>query len=230
MNAFRLLKNRLVPSGYHERTILAGPLRGIRMYLDLRTQSQFYVGLFEKELHPWIIRFSRGTRSVVDIGAAHGEYTLFALLKTTAERVIAFEPNPDMIQHLQRNIDTNAARSNRLDLNMTFLSGADVQGSVSVSSVLDSILTPCLVKMDIDGGEVDILRAAASSHLQIKGLRWIIETHSLSLEQECVSILSSHGYFTRIVPNAWWRAFLPEQREAQNRWLVATNESQDLVK
>jgi hypothetical protein len=50
----------------------------------------------------------------------------------------------------------------------------------------------------------------------------LIETHSPALEQECVAILRREGFATRIVPTAWWRGVLPEQRGLeQNRWLVA---------
>src|SRR5438105_4735401 len=103
----RRLKNFVVPAGYRERTICAGPLKGIRMHIDLRTQSQLYAGLFERELHPWMVRFSKGIRSAVDIGAAYGEYTLFALLKTEAARVMSFEPDEQVIGHLHLNLHSN---------------------------------------------------------------------------------------------------------------------------
>src|SRR3989442_1787852 len=117
LNPVRLMKNVIIPCGSQERTILTGPFKGIRMHLDLRTQTQFYLGLFERELYPWVTRFATGVRNVVDIGAAQGEYTLFALLKTNAERVIAFEPSPQAVEHLQRNLDTNGlAHSDKLVL------------------------------------------------------------------------------------------------------------------
>ena len=82
------------------------------------------------------------------------------------------------------------------------------------------------MKMDIDGGEAAVLNAAASSgFLQMRPLRWIIETHSVSLEELCVSILESNGYRARIIPNAWWRTVVPELRVSeQNRWLAAVND------
>ena len=59
--------------------------------------------------------------------------------------------------------------------------------------------------MDIDGGEVGVLRAAAKRLLGVPGLRWIIETHSLELERECVSILGiTAGYSMTIIQKAWW--------------------------
>jgi hypothetical protein len=226
LNPARFLKNAIVPCGYQERTILTGPFKGIRMHLDLRTQTQFYLGLFERELYPWMTRFAKGVRTVVDIGAAHGEYTLFALLKTNAERVMAFEPSPQAVEYLQRNLDINGlAHCDKLVLHTRFLGSADSGICTSPDALTDSILTPCLLKMDIDGGEAEVLRAASGRLLNLSGLRLVIETHSVSLEKACGSILATHGYRTRVIPNAWWRTFIPEQRGSeQNRWLVATND------
>jgi Methyltransferase small domain len=226
-NPVRALKNAVVPGGYQEKTILAGLFKGIRMNLDLRTQTQFYLGLFERELYPWMLRFAAGVRTVVDVGAGHGEYTLFALLKTDAERVVTFEPDPAAIEQLERNLDANhLARCRRLNLHTRRLGPADSPESISVNALTDSILPPCLLKVDIDGGEAQLLGAASSGLLRASGLLWVIETHSVPLEKACVSILAAHGYRTRVVPNAWWRAVIPEQRVTeQNRWLVATNDS-----
>jgi hypothetical protein len=219
----RFAKGLVVPRGPRKRTILTGPLRGIRMDLDLATQTQLYLGLFERELHPWIERLSCGAATVVDVGAAHGEYTLFALLKTTADRVIAFEPDPAMLARLRRNLHPYAAAAARLQLHQARLGATDSNRCVSVATLARSIVGPCLVKMDIDGGEGGILKAAAETgFLDVPDLRWIIETHSQSLEEYCLSILGAHGYTTSVVPNAWWRTLVPEHRSAHNRWLAAT--------
>jgi hypothetical protein len=228
----RSVKNLLVPKGFHTRTVLTGPFKGIRMDLDLQTQSQFYLGLFEQELHPWIGRFAAGVRTVVDIGAAHGEYTCFALLKTGAERVITFEPDPIMVRRLQRNVNLNSGVLSHLSVHPKCLGSSDSDDCVSVETLRRWISPPCLLKMDIDGGEVEVLRAAAASGLlDVPGLRWVIETHAQSFERDCISILESHRYFTKVIPNAWWRVIVPEQRvSVHNRWLVATNESPDLAR
>ncbi len=36
------------------------------MELDLKTQFQFYLGTFERELYPWITSLSDGIRSPID--------------------------------------------------------------------------------------------------------------------------------------------------------------------
>ena len=83
--------------------------------------------------------------------------------------------------------------------------------------------SPCLIKVDVDGGEGLVIKGAAGL-LRQQGVSWIVETHSAELEAECRMRLDRAGYRIAVVANAWWRRVLPEQRPiAHNRWLVATN-------
>jgi len=192
------------------------------MHLDLKTQSQVWLGLFERELYPWVRRLSRGIRTLVDVGAAHGEYALYGLTKTSADRVLAFEPDPAMCANLEKNLASNPIDRARLKFYQAYLAGTDVN-AVPAECLAALVAPPCLVKMDIDGGETEVLRNAGPL-LALPDLRWIIETHSIELERECLTILSTHGFHTKIVPNAWWRRVVPEQRVSpHNRWLVAAN-------
>jgi hypothetical protein len=94
-----------------------------------------------------------------------------------------------------------------------------------LDSLMPSIHYPCLIKVDVDGAEVDVLAGARMLNTQ-PGVRWLIETHSAELEAGCVRQLESFGFTTRIVPNAWWRVLVLETRPiAHNRWLVAWKDS-----
>ena len=223
MKILRTLKNAIVPAGRRPRRIMTGPFKGICMDLDLRTESQIYAGLFERELHPALWRLSRGIRSAVDIGAAHGEYTLFALMKTNAERVISFEPDDKMLSQFHLNLRLNGLEGDkRWELHSKFLADREGPQSIDANDLAAWIRTPCLVKMDIDGGEAAVLRSCVRRVLPTPDTRWIIETHSLDLENECISLLRASGYTTTIIPNASWRSILPEQRfRKHNRWLTA---------
>lgn len=214
------LKQRVVPSGSAPHTIRAGLFRGIQMNLDLRSQSQIYLGLFEQETHIWLKRLSAGIATAIDIGAAAGEYTLYFLTKTPARRVLAFEPDSAHHAELRTNL-----RLNGLDHDPRVALLAACVGSSPGAMPLDDFLPlsapPCLVKMDVDGAELDILRSA-NSLLGQPDVRWLIETHSAELERECMALLHATGYKTVVVPNAWWRMIVPEQRPLDhNRWLVA---------
>lgn len=210
------LKMYIVPKGSKPRRILSGPFKGIQMCLSLEHQSQVLAGLFEREAYPWLERLSDGIVTAIDIGAAHGEYTLFFLLRTAAQKVYAFEPDSAILPVLRHNLELNgAARSERLEV-----IGKPVNEEMTLDSFAKCIRTPCLIKMDVDGHEAAILNGAKKLN-SVPGVRWLIETHSKDLELACIDKLKLVGFKTQVVPNAWWRVILPEQRVSeQNRWLV----------
>lgn len=216
------MKDLVVPAGREPRRIVFGPFKGIAMALSLRHQTQIYLGLFEREVHPWLERLSRGIRTAIDIGADSGEYTLFFLKRTDATRVLAFEPNPAALPLLRENLQLNSvAEANRLELSTAMVSDVDGAGKISLDSLIHSIPLPCFIKMDVDGAEGEILQGAAKLN-GLGGVRWLIETHSKSLESQCLEQLKAAGFETRIIRNAWWRALIPELRPIEhNRWLAA---------
>lgn len=221
-NVLRDIKAALLPSGLGPRTILTGPFKGIRMELDLQGQSQIYAGLYEREVFSEIRRLAKGVRSVVDIGACDGEYTLYSLLKTRAERVIAIEPDQAMVDKLGRNLKLNALeQDSRLEIWAKYIGPSDGDNIIGAEHLCDRIQTPCFIKMDIEGVEGVVLRVLAP-RLQGPGLRWLIEVHSHALRDECESVLASCGYTTRRISQAWWRTFVPELRGTEVGWLVAT--------
>jgi hypothetical protein len=216
------LKNVIVSPQRKPRRILAGPFSDIVMGLSLRTQSQVYLGLFEKEIHPWLNRLSNGIETAIDIGAAHGEYTLYFLTKTKATKVFSFEPDVSLFPSLKENLRLNGLdQSRRLEISAKFLGFSDTDQETRLDSLATSVDAPCLIKMDVDGAEAQILNGAETINA-LPDVRWIIETHSRELELLCERILTAADFQTRIIPNARWRVFVPEQRPIEhNRWLAA---------
>jgi hypothetical protein len=227
MRLLSSLKNSIVPPGHKPRQILAGPFKGIKMDLSLQTQSQLYLGLFERETHPWLRRLSDGLMTAVDIGAANGEYTLFFLMKTQAKKIFAFEPDAACLPVLCENLRLNdLGRTGRLDLSTKFVGDSDSDQKLRLDSLVCSVQSPCFIKMDVEGSEEQILHGAKILNT-LPDVRWLIETHSTELEALCVEILTAAGFQTRVIRNAWWRIFAPEWRRIEhNRWLAAwQNES-----
>ena len=223
MRLLSSVKQKLVPAGIAPRVIQSGPFRGLKMELDLRGQTQVYLGLFEREVHPWVTELSRGIHTAIDIGSAQGEYLLYFLSRTPAKQVLGFEPDESCWPALRRNLALNALTDDpRLSLSNQFISANNDHRHVSLDALVPRMGGPCLVKMDVDGQEANIL-AGASQFLAQSQARWIVETHSPELEWEVVGIFHAAGYQTKIVNQAWWRRFVPEHRPGpQNRWLVAT--------
>jgi hypothetical protein len=227
MRPLSMIKNLFVPARPRPLRILSGPFKGISMNLSLRNQSQVYLGLFERETYPWLKRLSQGIATAVDIGAAHGEYTLYFLKKTQVRRVYAFEPDERMTGLFNANLQLNAlADSSRVELSSRFVGSRIDDSYVSLDTLESGIDWPCLIKMDVDGGEEEILSAATTYNLR-PGARWLIETHSTALEAACLRILAGHGFRTAVIRKAPWRAVLPELRPSlHNRWLAAWKEDQ----
>lgn len=219
----RKLKSMGAPRGLRPRAVLTGPFRGIRLELDLQSDSQMYLGLYERETYRDLERLSSGARSVVDIGAGEGLFTLFGLMKTRAERVIAFEPNPRAIAKFRQNLVLNNCMENdRLEFHAEYLGEIAQPGIAAADALVGRILSPCFLKMDIEGAEATVIRGAAAGLLGLPGLNLLIETHGLSVRDECDAALKKAGYRTRYLGQSWWRRFAPELRGTEVGWLVAT--------
>lgn len=216
------IKQLIVRPGKRPREIKGGLIRGLHMHLDLASQTQRWLGLDERELYRWFERVPQRIRTACDIGASEGMYTLYFLARTPAERVFAFEPSAEAREILESNLEINGlAGDPRLVLSAKFVGKRkDNPNWISLDQALSSASPPCLIKMDIDGGEVGVLQSAPKVLEKLRPF-WIIETHSLELERVCTEILDGAGYRAIIVPNAWWRCVLPELRPIpHNRWLV----------
>jgi hypothetical protein len=216
------LKNVVVSSRRKPRRILTGPFGGIVMSLSLQSQTQIYLGLYEKETHSWLNRLSKGISTAIDIGVAHGEHTLYFLMKTNAARVFAFEPDLSWTPLLRENLELNGMdRSERLERFAKFVGASDTEREIRLDSLVKFIQAPCLIKVDVDGAEEQILKGANTLN-DLPGIRWLIETHSKELEVACEEILVGAGFHTKIILTAWWRIFIPELRPIKhNRWLAA---------
>jgi hypothetical protein len=219
------LKSWLLPSGRSPRRVRAGLLRGLPMQLDLAHHCQRWLGLQERELYSWMRKLGRDIKTAIDVGANDGMYTLFFLACTPARKVYSFEPSPDCRQELEENLDLNKLTEDpRLEIVPRSVGASNAEGWTTLDSLLADIEPPCLIKVDIDGGELDLLKGA-SACLGLQGVRWIVEVHSKSLEQDCLRVLTDAGYHVKIVHNAWWRRVVPESRPVGlNHWLVADRE------
>lgn len=217
------LKNLVVPPGARPRRIKTGAFRGVCMQLDLRDRSQVFLGLYERELHHWMRALGRQAKTAIDVGAADGAYSLYFLMRTGVRSVFAFESDPGALDRLRTNLRLNGLEDDdRLDV-LTAAAGTGRDHTVALDSLASRIEAPCVVKVDVEGHEIDVL-GGAEGLLERRGVSWIIETHSLELEKECVRALRAHHLHVRLVSPAWWRLAVPEQRPIpHNRWLVATS-------
>ncbi len=217
------LKKSFFPPGLAPRKIQNGLLAGLTMELDFAHHTQRWLGLQERELFGWFRKFSRGIGTAMDVGANDGMYALYFLARTPATQVLAFEPDGQSLQLFQRNLALNGlAGSPRLEIVPKCVGATTAGAFASLDSFLPRIKQPCLVKVDIDGGEVSLLEGAAGL-LRLPDTRWIVEVHSPALQEKCLEVFRAANYDPIVVRNAWWRNVLPELRPGElNQWIVAT--------
>lgn len=141
---------------------------------------------------------------VLDVGANIGAYTvLFAQWTGASGRVIAFEPSPDSVLGLREHVRLNgvadrveiveAAVSSRdgsaafdyagaSGANAIVADGTAIAGAITVrTTTLDAFcdarrLRPSMIKIDVEGEELDVLRGARQTLAQ-PGLDVFVEFH-----------------------------------------------------
>lgn len=188
------------------------------MELDLSHQSQRYWGFDEREIAEAVLSLMISCKTVVDVGANDGYYTM-AFLRSSAEHVIACEPS-STADLLLRNAAANGYHPDDRFCVISKPVGL-AAGYISVSELLKDLPTPVFMKVDIDGGEFDLLESA-KDYPFLAETCWLIETHSKELEDRCIAWLRERNHHTEIIYNARWRVFLPELRPiAHNRWFTS---------
>jgi predicted RNA methylase len=213
------------PSGERPREIYAGLLKGQQFYVDTSCKAMRLIGLDEQEIAECMRTASEGAHTAVDVGAADGWYTLHFASRPTLEKVWAFEPDPFLQERIRNNLRLNALLAeSRTVIDARMVGNSDNEHCCRLDTVFSDVKYPLVLKVDVDGAEMEVL-SGAQAVLSNGKCSLIVETHSLDLEKECIRFLENLGYRCRVIPNAWYRAFMPESRILpHNRWLVACSE------
>jgi predicted nicotinamide N-methyase len=170
--------------------------------LNRRHDLQREFGLYESELSALYRRCLGPGVLAFDIGAADGLTSL--IFANRGAKVVAFEPDEAAIAKFEANLELNPRLASRITL-------------VAEEYRPPADLAPRFVKIDVDGGEVEVLHQIIGAPQCI-----VVETHSKTLERDCQDLLSIRGYGVQVVRNRWWRVIYPEYRPIGfNRWLIA---------
>ena len=192
--------------------VWTGPARGA--HLEGPSSLRVYAGLYEVELNRWIRQLVGPRTNVFDIGAQYGFDTImFAGLG--ASKVLTVEADAELEGIIERNVKRNGMADRvTVDINRV---GDGTNGTVTLDELAAKTFMPGFVKMDIEGAEAPALRAAREVLKNCD--RWLIETHGLDVENECLALLSQHAFVIHTVDQRRW---LPDRRPiAHNRWLIA---------
>ncbi len=181
-------------------TILRGPLQGRPFICNLRRERDYCTGLWEPDLVSRLKEQVREGDVVYDVGCHTGYMTLIlSLLVGDKGLVHGFEPNPDNVKLIDRNLRLNEDLALRITMHPVAVSGCVgqmhfvangesatgflVSGSiasekviaVNTTSIDDSVAAglppPNVIKMDIEGGE----------HLAIPGMYDTLKTYRPTL-------------------------------------------------
>ena len=151
---------------------------------------------------------------VIDVGAQFGDYAILCAKYYNA-KVWSFEPLKDNFKIFEQNIKLNKISGKRLKCynialgkqrkaiylhysknmikNMISSTGIDKKQKVYVRT-LDSFKTkPTILKIDVEGFELDVLKGAVRT-LRSWHPKIIIETHSKKLKEQTLDFLSEFGY------------------------------------
>lgn len=203
--------------------IRLGLLSGLRFEIDTRIDTQQLTGLYEREIARSVREFATRARTVIDIGAGDGYYTLFFASQPGIQKIIACEPQPDRVRLLERNLGLNPrCGRERIAVMPVCVGNTRADKFVNLDSLLKNCPDPVLLKIDVEGAELDVLDSGRSSIVN-HDVMLIVETHSAVLERKCIDYLSSIGYRCEVRNNGWYRKFVfPELRPLpHNRWFIA---------
>ena len=213
--------------GLRPRRISRGLLKGLSFNVDTGNKSMRLLGLDESEIAPVTRKLAAQVRSAADIGANDGWYSLYFASRPNIEKIFAFEPLAHVLETARANFALNDPDFlKKVTLVEAFVGNKTGQDHwVRLDDYAAEMVEPILLKIDVDGGEIDVLEGARQ--VLSRDCRLIVETHSPELEKGCIERLGAMGYSCRIIGNAWYRALVPENREiAHNRWFVATRDSE----
>jgi hypothetical protein len=203
------------------RRIPVGLGRGLRLEIDPASTLHVPLGTAEVEIARHLRRLARpGVRSF-DVGSNNAYYAL-VLARLTGSEVAAIEFTADGLARIRRNLERNPGPARQVRVVEAYVSSVvSAQHGSQTLDVLagwDDLFVPGLLKIDVEGAEVDVLRGAEGLLARHRP-HVILETHSAELERGCAELLAGFGYRPVVVSQ---RRVLREGRSApHNRWLVA---------
>ncbi len=95
--------NVFAPPGVQTVEVPAGPLRGVRLELNLKLEKYLWLGTYEPWVQEAIVRHLRPGDWAWDVGAYVGYHAL--LMWRLGANVVAFEPDPANFDRLSRNLE-----------------------------------------------------------------------------------------------------------------------------
>lgn len=204
------------------RDIKTGPLRGHQFRGGLAQM----LGIYEVSIQSTINHYIAPGDVFYDIGANNGFFTLFACQRVgTDGSVFSFEPFPENAKSIQNVIRDNHLTNCHLEecavadfvgeTNLYFdgslatpsithqameMSTSILVPTITLDEYLLSHPKPSLIKLDVEGAEVAVLKGARSLIASESPPTWIIEVHNPLDVREICSLLLPGKYEIEQLP------------------------------
>jgi hypothetical protein len=213
----------LIPDRRMPLRVWRGPFRGARIIMPPRGAMRMVFGLYEHENNGWLELALRRVSRVLDVGANEGYFTLgcaaaFRRLGVKGE-ISAFEPNPQCVTDLRTGIAAQDPMDVRFEVVQTFVGREVGNGMTTLDALPANGRTHTLIKIDVEGAELDVL-AGAQSWMNISNL-FLIEVHKEEYLGQVQRIFSGHQLKMLQVNQRPLPLLGRELRAAANWWLVS---------
>lgn len=218
---FSLLKgflpNRPVPT-----RVLRGPFRGAVIVMNPRDSLRKIFGVYEHELNSWIEQALRRVNRVLDVGANDGYFTFgcAAAFHRLGKKgsIISFEPQPDMM--LRETLKTQNSDNVKIEIVEKFVGrSTDQTMMVALDDVAVADKKNTLVKVDVEGAEIDVI-AGAASWMDASNL-FLIEVHQQPFLKVINDQFAARGHKLRQLDQRPLPLLGREKRSEVNYWLVS---------
>ncbi len=217
---------------------------GLSMFVDPRYELGYVRGDHEPWLSDILKRWLRPGDLFIDVGAHIGYFSLCAArLVAPQGGVIACEPDPDNLSRLRANIRRNDF-VRVVQTREAALGGATGEALFRRASAFSSRVGGCLadhveaggeyvavpllrldelcmgttpraIKVDVEGGEIDVLQGA-SRIIDEARTGWLIELHNRTAREHVLHRLKNAGYQVQ-----WLQPAHPIYRDYQQEYAIA---------
>lgn len=192
---------------------------GIRFYVSPDSQLKYMRKRFDTDLIELAERYVAEDSVVWDIGANCG---VFAFSSAAAKQIVAVEADPFLCSLIQDSVRLNGvqvvlvsaaafsenvlaefsiARRGRASNHLSGFEGSTQTGgersrmlvpTITLDGLLDATLAPTLVKIDVEGAEIEVLRGAERVLNEIRPILYLEIVDAT--RAECQRILGAAGY------------------------------------
>jgi predicted RNA methylase len=217
----------ILPDRVQPMRILRGPFRGAIIAMNPRHSLRKLVGLYEHELNGWLKTVLPRVTRVLDVGANDGYFTFgcaaaFRRSGKTGE-IVAFEPQQLHIDELQESLGQEVGTT-RVRLVQSMVSDAEKPGVTTLDSVKwgrgnESARSDTLIKIDVEGAELEVLRGAQS--WMNPSNYFVVEVHEEPYLGQISRLFAEHHLRLNRIDQRPIPLLGREMRSKENWWLVS---------